>query len=188
MEKPGALVCLPISQVPFLYGLFDWHYISAERRLQLKRACQAQARLADLAYQEMQQNYNAMRKVLFTFLANSAEIDSRLQRYSQVLFPTHANESTLILITHIERGCSLLKEATDHARKMVHDQEDLPIIEAYSIDADNHVMDTFSMPLLPVVPLEDGKRFHDLMKQLTVWWQEFRTLGSELGRKSNNCN
>jgi len=136
----------------------------------------------------MQQNYNAMRKVLFTFLANSAEIDSRLQRYSQVLFPTHANESTLILITHIERGCSLLKEATDHARKMVHDQEDLPIIEAYSIDADNHVMDTFSMPLLPVVPLEDGKRFHDLMKQLTVWWQEFRTLGSELGRKSNNCN
>src|SRR5205823_8482280 len=44
--------CLLISHVPFLYGLFDWHLVSPERQLQLRRACEIQARLADLAYQE----------------------------------------------------------------------------------------------------------------------------------------
>ena len=86
-----------------------------------------------------------------------------------------------ILAAHIERGRSLFKEAIDHARNMVHDQEELPFIEILAIDADNTVIDSFSIPLLPIVPQEDYERFFELMKQLTVWWQELQTPGSQLG-------
>ncbi len=55
-EKRGKRLmwCLLISEVPFLYSLFDWKLVSLERRLQLCRATREQMKLADLAHQEMQ--------------------------------------------------------------------------------------------------------------------------------------
>lgn len=47
--------CLLISQVPFLYSLFDWKQVAPERRAQLRQATEAQVQLANLAYQTMQQ-------------------------------------------------------------------------------------------------------------------------------------
>ena len=88
-EKRGKRLvwCLLISQVPFLYSLFNWKLVSPERRLQLLRASKEQVKLADLAYQEMQQRYKAMRQALFTFLTTFADIDTFLQRYADVLSP-----------------------------------------------------------------------------------------------------
>ena len=53
--------CLLISQVPFLYSLFDWKQVAPERRAQLRQATEAQVQLANRAYQTMQQRYKAMR-------------------------------------------------------------------------------------------------------------------------------
>src|SRR5258706_8444491 len=140
-EKRGKRLvwCLPISQVPFLYGLFDWQLVSPERRLQLCRASEEQAKLVDLAYQEMQQRYKAMRKALFAFLTSFADIDVLLQHYALVLSPTLDNKSSLTLVAIIERGRFLFKDATAHARKMLHDQGELPVIDALTIDTDNKV-------------------------------------------------
>src|SRR5712671_2337168 len=48
-EKRGRRLvwCLLISEVPFLYGLFDWKLVAPERRLQLRRATEAQAHLSN---------------------------------------------------------------------------------------------------------------------------------------------
>src|SRR5258708_28295060 len=77
-EKRGKRLvwCLLISEVPFLYSLFDWKLVSPERRLQLRRATEEQVKLADLASQEMQQRYKAMRQSPFTFLTTFAAIAS----------------------------------------------------------------------------------------------------------------
>jgi hypothetical protein len=64
------------------------------------------------------------------------------------------------------------------ARKMVHGQGVLPIVDAVKIDADNNVIDTLSKPLLPIVPHEDSKRFFALMEQLTSWMREERAFWS----------
>jgi hypothetical protein len=64
---------------------------------------------------------------------------------------------------------------------MLHDQGKLPIIDAFQIDADNKVIDTFSMPLLPIVPDEDSEHFFALMGQLTAWRQEPQAFWSERG-------
>ncbi len=80
-EKQGKRLawCLPISGVPFLYGLFNWQLVSPDLRLQLYHASEEQSKLSDKAYQDMQQQYKAMRQALFTFLTSFAEIDILLQ-------------------------------------------------------------------------------------------------------------
>jgi hypothetical protein len=173
--------CLLISQVPFLYSLFDWRLVSPERRLQLRLATEEQVKLSDLAYQEMQQRYKAMRRALFTFLTTFADIDELLQQYADELAPALDDESSFALISLVDRGRSLFQTATAHARKMLHDQGELPIIDTFKIDANNNVIDTFSMPLLPIVIQEDSELFFTLMGQLTAWRQELQVFWSERG-------
>jgi hypothetical protein len=182
-EKRGKRLvwCLPILEVPFLYGLFDWKLVSSERRLQMHLATEEQVKLSNLAYQEMQQHYKAIRQALFNFLTTFADIDTLLQQYTDVLSPTLDHESSLVLSALIDSGRSLFQKATVHARKMLHDQEELPIIDVFKIDANNHVIDTFSMPLLPIVPQEDCELFFTLMSHLTAWRQELQAFWSERG-------
>jgi hypothetical protein len=171
--------CLPNSSVPFLYGLFDWHSVSPERRLQLNRACQEQARLVDLAYREMQWRYRTMRHALFTFLTNFTDIDALLEQYADIYSSMLANASSLTLVALIERGRSLFQVAIDHARKMIRDQEEIPIIDTFRIDADNTVIECSSMPLLPIVTQNDYEYFSSLTGQLTVWMRELQTFWRE---------
>ena len=187
-EKRGKRLvwCLLISEVPFLYGLFDWKFVSPERRLQLHRATEEQTKMADLAYQTMQQRYAAMRQALFTFLTTCADVDALLQRYTAAILPTLDDESSLALAALLDQGRSLFQEATVHARKMVHDQEALSIVDVVKIDAHNNVIDTFSMPLLPILSHEDSERFFVLMGQVTSWMQGERAFWSRRGGWHNN--
>ena len=182
-EKHGKRLvwCLLISEVPFLYSLFDWKLVSPERRLQLHRATEEQVKLANLAYQTMQQRYAAIRRALFTFLTTCADIDALLQRYAAAMLPALDDQSALALAALLDRGRSLFQEATAHARKMVHEQGALPVVDAIKIDAQNNVIDSFSMPLLPIVSHEDSERFFVLMGQLTAWMQEERAFWAERG-------
>ncbi len=182
-EKRGKRLvwCLLISQVPFLYSLFDWELVSSERRFQLECATEEQVKLSALAYQEMQQQYKAMRRALFTFLTTFADIDALLQHYTDVLSSTLDDESFLALCSLIDSGRSLFQKATAHARKMVQDQGEIPIIDAFKIDANNTVIDTFSMPLLPIVPYEESELFFVLMSQIATWRQELQAFWSERG-------
>ena len=170
--------CLPISSVPFLYGLFDSNWVSPERRLQLNRACQEQARLADLAYREMQWRYRAMRQALFTFLVKSENSYARLQQYTDALSSAANTACTLQLTSLLEEGCFLFRNTIEQARNIIRDQEQLPMIDLYSVDAENTVIDTFSMPLLPIVPQEEYDRFFSYVHQLTVWGQEIAAMMS----------
>ncbi len=72
--------CLLISQVPFLYGLFDWKLVSPERQSRLCQATEAQIQLANRAYQAMQQRYKTTRQLLFHFMTESADIERFFQR------------------------------------------------------------------------------------------------------------
>ncbi len=58
-----------------------------------------------------------------------------------------------------ERCCAI--------RKMLRDQAALPIVDAIKIDADNNVIDTFAMRLLPIVGQEESEHFLTLLTQLT---------------------
>jgi hypothetical protein len=173
--------CLPILEVPYLYGLFNWQRVSPERRLQLCQATEEQAKRSNMVYEQMQQEYKAMRQALFTFLINFADIDTLLKQYVEILSPSLDNASALLLSNFIENGRSLFQKATVHARKMLHDQETLPIIDTFTIEADRIVIDAFSMPLLPIVPPEDKDLFILHIRQLVDWRRELQVFLSKRG-------
>jgi len=62
-EKRGRCLvwCLLISEVPYLYSLFDWGLLSPDRRRQLYEATHAHAQLLGQVYQEMQAQYATTR-------------------------------------------------------------------------------------------------------------------------------
>jgi hypothetical protein len=183
MEKWGKrpVWCLLISEVPFLYSLFNWDLVSPERHLQLRRATEAQAQLANLTYQQIQREYKAMRQALFSSLTTLANIDTLLTRYKEVLGPQLDSRSAAVLADLCERGRLLLDQAGTHTGKMLREQGELPVVDAVKIDADNQVIDTFSLPLFPVVPQEDRERFFEFMGLLTAWRQEITSFWNERG-------
>jgi hypothetical protein len=64
---------------------------------------------------------------------------------------------------------------------MLHDQGELPIIDTLKIDANKDVIDTFSMPLLPILSHEDCELFYAVLGQLTAWRQELQAFWKEQG-------
>jgi hypothetical protein len=181
IEKQGKRLvwCLLISEVPFLYGLFNWQLVTFERRIQLYLATKEQAKRSHLAYQDMQQQYQVMRQALFIFLANFADIDTLLQHYTDRFSAILDEESSLFLASLIGNGRSLFQRAASHARKMIHDQEKLPIIDTFQIDAYNRVIDSCLMPLLPIVPSDDCELFFEFMRKLVSWRRELQVFWSE---------
>lgn len=55
---------------------------------------------------------------------------------------------------------------------MLQEQGELPIVDAVRVDATHTVVETFSMPLLPIVPEEDTTRFLEYRRQLAAWYVE----------------
>jgi hypothetical protein len=167
--------CLLISQVPFLYSLFDWKLVAPERQAQLRQATEAQIQLANQAYQEMQQRYKATRQLLFQFMTACIDIERFFQRSREAASIQLDGQASLACEALIERGRRLYGDAAAHARKMLQDQGELPIVDAVRVDATDTVVESFSMPLLPIVPKEDITRFGEFMCQLTAWHVELAT-------------
>jgi hypothetical protein len=173
-EKRGRRLvwCLPISQVPYLYSLFDWQLISPQRRIRLRQAAEEQVKLADLAYQKMQQYYKALRQGLFRFLIMCESIEKVLQRYAGVLLPILSENPSFDLDILLDEGRFLYQQATTLARKMLLDQEELSFIDAFKIDTDGRLIETYSFPLLPIVSNQDSRQFFISIDMLTQWYQD----------------
>lgn len=178
--------CLLISEVPFLYSLFDWKLVSPERRAQLHEACKAHRHLVGLAYQDMQQRYKSLRQTLFSFLTTFADVDALLQQYVDTLLPMLDDGSALMLESLLEQGRTLFQEGNTLARTILQEQQSLPIVDAMKIDENNTVIDTFPMPLFPLVPHEQSERFYAVMGELTAWQQAFQTFWQSQGGKPIN--
>lgn len=174
-EKRGRRLvwCLLISQVPYLYSLFDWQLVSPQRRIQLRRATEEQAKLANLAYQRMQQFYKALRQGLFRFLITYTRFEKILQRYTDELHPILDDKLSLDLEILIDKGRFVYQQATAIARKMLLDQDESSIINAFTVDADGRLIETYSFPLFPIVSDQDSKQFFSYIDMLMQWYQDF---------------
>lgn len=174
-EKRGRHLvwCMLISQVPYLYSLFDWQLVSPQRRMQLRWATEEQAKLANLAYQKMQQYYKTVRQGLFKFLTTCASTEKILQRYVGVLLPILGVNPSLDLDILLKEGLFLYQQATALARKMLLDQEESFIIDAFTIDVDGRLFETFSFPLFPIVSDQDSKQFFIYIDMLLQWYRDF---------------
>jgi hypothetical protein len=163
--------CLLISQVPYLYSLFDWQLVSPELRMQLRRATEEQVKLSNLAYQTMQQDYKALRQGLFRFLITHACFEKILQRYADVLQPVLDDITSLDLEILLDKGRFLYQQATALARKILLNQDESSIIDAFTVDIEGKLIETYSFPLFPIVSEQDSKQFFSYIEMLMQWYQ-----------------
>jgi hypothetical protein len=161
--------CLLISEVPFLYSLFSWKHLSSERRAQLSRAARAGMKLAGEVYQQMQERYRSVRYTLFSLLNEYAGIDAWLDRQVERHLPSFERETQVAFTALIEQGRVIYHRIAAHARSMLQEQSALPIVDGVTLDAEQQVVDTFSMPLLPLPPEEDVDQLVELLYQLSSW-------------------
>jgi hypothetical protein len=163
---------LPLEDLHFLYICFDWQFVSPERQVQLHRAVEEGSKISGLAYQEMQNRYKTRRRFLFTFLTNLAAFQTSLGYLAEKFSSRLDDESRIWLDEHIEHGYNLCEEVVVYARQVLHDQANLPIVDALLVNPGNSQVETFSMPLLPVSPWEDSEQLFRNIGQLTSWHQQ----------------
>ena len=56
---------------------------------------------------------------------------------------------------------------------MLHDQGELPIVDAIKVNAVGEVVETFSFPLFPLVSDQDCEQFFIYIRLLTQWYRDF---------------
>jgi hypothetical protein len=185
-EKRGKrfVWCLLISEIPFLYSMFDWKQLPAKRREELYRAVKAHMKLAGQAYQDMQNAYAKTRRLLFSLMTQCSQLDEAFWLALEQRAVSYQPAKQLAFRQLISRGRALCQELASHARKMLQDQGEALLVDGVMLDEAHRVIDTFSMPLFPIVPAEDLERLTDLIQQVAAWQQQVDRF--DMWREQNN--
>ena len=157
--------CLLISEVPFLYANVIWRYVSSERRAQLHEAIEKGMDLANAAYQQMQREYHEFRQTLFTFLRTCADLESQWGPQLHGVSDEIQQKYRMLL----QEGQSLYHDAAALARAILQEQGTNPVIDALILNNENSVVDSFAMPLLPVIDREKKSQFLVFIAAIGNW-------------------
>ncbi len=149
--------CLHLGAFPFFCSCFNWSLVTPLRQAQLQQATDAWLKVMEQAQQEILTEYRQMRRLLFEFLTAYTNANTILSRsalhLSLLLDSSNAQVQLEELVAY---GRDLIQEATNHARKMLHEQDAMPIMDTVELDKDGQVVEIFSLPLFPLVPREEA--------------------------------
>jgi len=166
--------CLHLGALPLLCACFNWSLVPPLRQAHLREATDAWLTATEQAQQEMLTTYRQMRRLLFEFLAAYADAESMLSRSALLLAPRLDSSDALIqLEQRISYGRTLIRQATDHAREMLHAQATIPIADVVELGRDGEVIEMGSLPLFPMVSRGERAQFFDYLKLLSDWHREF---------------
>jgi hypothetical protein len=158
--------CLLISEVPFLYGNVIWKYVASERRQQLHEAIEKGIDLANQAYQQMQRDYHTYRQSLLTFLRLCLEMRPQWEQMP----PADTDEEDQRAFENLlHEGHVLYDKAALLAKTILQERADNLVIDALIIGEEQTIVDSFSMPLLPVVDQEKKKQFATTLMAIACW-------------------
>ena len=124
--------------------------------------------------------YKYMRYLLFEFLIAYVDAGTKFGPLLLHFFSRLNVDSYVQLDKLVSRGRTPINEATAHARKMLHKQATIPIVDAVTLDPEGEVTETISLPLFPVVPRKDYEGFFEHIHKLTQWYRDMAAfLGKE---------
>ena len=166
--------CLPFGALPFWFCCFDWNAVLPERLSQLTLASQLTI-LPDRIHQEMLIHYWQLHRFLFWFLTTYKDVETELALLTDHL-ASHLDTDTYEWLEVLMReGRSIIVETTTLARKMLHEQNALPLVEACERNRYSIITRKFSRPLLPLVSTEDEENLFEALEMLQEWHQDLRT-------------
>ncbi len=164
--------CLHMGALPFWCACFNWSLVAPVRRQQLRQATDAWLEDVAQAHQLMLDSYRSLRRYLFAFLVAYSDGGAGLRQWALHLSPILDVASSQQLEILISRGSMIIDQATAHARKMVHEQAMLPVVDVVAIDANREVTETDTRPLFPVLSHEDREQFFAYTSELAQWHQD----------------
>src|SRR5260370_26439307 len=125
----------------------------------------------------MLREYRQIRRLLFEFLTAYVDAESLLSQADLHLCRLlHSIDEQLQFKELIDRGRSLIREATNHARSMLYAQASIPLIDVMRLNRDGHVEEeAFSLPVFPVILPEERTQFFTYLERLRVWNLELAT-------------
>jgi len=162
--------CLHLGAFPLLCACFHWDLVSAERRIQLRQAVDAWNTMLDTAHQELLMDYRFTRRLLFAFLTTISDRDVAVKRALARVRPLLDQKSRLQLDTLVQQGNMLMQQAQEHARALVQEQTQIPVIDVFNLSTDGQVSEACSLPLLPVTSPDGRAQFFEEVSQLTRWY------------------
>jgi hypothetical protein len=113
-----------------------------------------------------------LRHGLFNFLITYASFEKILQRCTEFLLPLLDDKPSRDFEILLDKGHFLYHQAAELARKMLLDQDETTIIDAFTVDAEGRLMETYSFPLFPIVSDQDSRLFFSSIDMLMQWYQE----------------
>lgn len=143
-----------------------------ERSKQLLNSIDELVELPNRIHLEMLTHYRQVRRFLFWFLVTYEDADIALSKWVQLLYPTIDSDGITWLEELVAEGRSIINEALDIAQKMIREQENIPIIEACNVDHYGNSIETFSLPLLPMVSQVDEEQFIECIEMLKEWYKD----------------
>jgi hypothetical protein len=182
-EKRGTRMvwCLHLGALFFWCSSFNWSLVSPERRVQLRQATDAGLKHLEQAHQEMLARYRGMRHLLFRFLKNYADAQAQLLQVATRMHRRLDAASSAALEQLLAQGCTLIEEATTHARAILQDQATNLIMDVVTIDAEGNATEVGSLPLFPAISEQDCEQFFAQIDRVTHWYRDFVLFLAENG-------
>ena len=170
--------CLHAGAIPSWCCSFDWSLVTTRRQTQLRLAFETWLAAIEQAQQEMLREYRQIRRQLFEFLTAYADAESLLSQADLHLSRLLSSiDEQLRFKELIDRGRSLIREVTNHARSMLYAQASIPIMDVVRLDRDGYVKEeACSLPVFPVIPPEERTQFFTYLEHLRVWNLELATV------------
>jgi hypothetical protein len=162
--------CLPGGALLFWYSCFDWSLVSPERQAQLRQATDEGMEVLARAHQEMLNQYQRVRHDLFEFVTAYAETETTFPRFAAAMH-LYLNdfEACIAWEDLISQVQACIGEALAHARKMLQEQAEIPVVDAVKVNPAGEAIEEMALPLFPIVSKKDVACFYEHLRQLAQW-------------------
>lgn len=179
--KRRVVWCLHLGALPFWYYCFDWKFVCPERQEQLQKVSDELQEIPDRIHQEMLTHYRQIRRFLFWFITSYIDADLALAQLSQKMQSALDSEDYVWLDELITSGRKIINDTNVIAKKMVQEQKNNPIIDAYNTDHYGAIVEAFSLPLLPFISYKDEEQLFEYVEILKEWYQDMTAFLQEHG-------
>ncbi len=156
--------------------------VQGERREQLRAYQQTMMDAMGQAYEQMQENYQVLRRTLFADLATCQRMQAMLTQMDEQFSPHLAHMDPPVggeavvaqFPALLSRGRETYDAYAAELRAVLAEMTGQPVIDALIVNEQGEVADTLAMPILPVTPdtaaMDAGQdRARAWVSELTDW-------------------
>lgn len=168
---PGQVWCILEEMVAAWVLSVPTEQVSTDRREQLQAFKRQAMEATSHLYTTLQHQYRVTRGEIFEWLRMCEDLPTRLRRIAERAAPHLHPNCRAELDTLMGRGFALFEESAERARTVVQEITQQPVMDTVVLNAEGEVVDTGSIPLLPILPSQP--LLQQSQAPVMTWLHEF---------------